>query len=86
MKVTVSQEDINLASINRDKTNYIPSLCCPIALALKSQFPDYSIRVEVFNLIIDNRRLVTSQDVRKFIRSFDFREIVKPFTFDIEEE
>ena len=80
--IEVTQEDI---------IEGIPGFCdsCPIALAARRTFPGQSIRVFEGEISVVGggpcRSFATTKEADKFIRDFDKRKSVQPFTFAVKE-
>ncbi len=73
--VTVTQDCINEGVRGNNK-------CCPIALALKNEFPDIDVRHEA--LYRDQFAGYLPTDAIKFIHDFDNGALVEPIEFTIE--
>ena len=80
MLIQVTQEDI-LLGVRKN-------LCaCPLALAIRRQFPNQDIRVlsdQVINYAQKTYKLcLLPQSARTFVRNFDLQKPVEPEVFDL---
>lgn len=93
--ITVTQTDIKKADEHRRENNrwkpgmgdpYVPSKYCPIARAVKRQFPKRAEDVGVGLSAIKLRPLSIPlpSKARRFIELFDGKHQVQPFQFTIE--
>lgn len=76
MKIDVTQEDINQGTC-------FDSEKCPVALALKRKLPGKRIVVAATSFLIEKSVLPFPPKVEIFVRCFDNKEIVYPFTFEL---
>ena len=73
--ITVTQEDIDHGFIH-DCDN------CPIAMAIRSQFPDADIEVVMTMCSINGRIYDLPREASNFIKQFDAQEVLpEPFSF-----
>lgn len=56
---------------------------CPIALALRRINPDYRVDVDTDRIRLGNKSFTTPAKVRSFIKAFDNKKRVQPFTFEL---
>lgn len=76
MTITVTQEDI-------DKGNTQGCTECPVEIALLRSFPDEMVGVGESGIWITGQHHETPPSVVDFIRLFDRRHPVQPFTFEL---
>lgn len=74
MTISVTQEDISMGVRRQCKS-------CPIALALRRINPDYRVDVDTDRIRFGNKSFNTPEKVRDFIKAFDAKKQVSPFTF-----
>ena len=76
MKVRVTQEHIDEG---------IPQECgfCPIAIAIRDQYPNESINVDGEEITIGDNHYLTPESAADFIHRFDFGGKVSPFEFEL---
>lgn len=80
IKISVSQEDIDNGTPG-DET------CCPIALAVKRQYPEYNeVSVEIDVLFLDDINYLMPIEASNFVDDFDEGKSVAPLEFEIDSD
>lgn len=78
LKIDVTQNDINCGKRRRCTK-------CPVALAVRRVLGE-PVKVQSFSIHYKSRRIAMSRKVEDFVRRFDERQPVRPFSFVFDTE